>query len=225
MKLALNISQWVAGVVASLLILTLSISFFAYNDSIYMKLYLENDVLEATGMVEGELQSVTEGLIDYMKDDAPTLDMQAVIRGEEREVFNKREKDHMIDVKNLFTFSDTIKGVLFGIVLFTIGIGIWRGRPDVLVKIGSRQAMVSLILAGGMMVVSLTNFSKAFIKFHELLFTNDLWILDPRTDTLIQMLPEPFFRSMAMMMFGTWFAVSLGIGVASYFLRGLRVNV
>jgi len=214
-----------AGILVSLLILTMSISLYSYNENLYMKLYLKNDVPKATGMDEENLSHVTEGLINYMKDDAPTLDMQAVIRGEEREVFNKREKDHMIDVKRLFQMSDSIKGVLFGSVLFVIGMTIWRGRPDYLVGVVQKQAIISLVLAGGMLAISLTNFSKAFIKFHKIFFTNDLWILDPRTDTLIQMLPEPFFKSMAMMMFGTWFAVSLGFGVVGFVLRDMRVNV
>ena len=32
--------------------------------------------------------------------------------------------------------------------------------------------------------------------FHELFFNNDLWILDPRTELLIRMLPEGFFFDM-----------------------------
>ncbi len=224
MKTVLNISQWAAAILVSLLILTMSISYYAYNENLYMKLYLKNDVPAATGMDEENLKHVTSGLVSYMKGNTPSLDMEATIRGEVREVFNKREKDHMVDVLKLFQLSDSIKGVLLGTVMFIIGISVWRGVPEFAIKIGFNQAIVSLILAGGMLIVSLTNFSAAFIRFHKIFFTNDLWILDPRTDTLIQMLPEPFFKSMAMMMFGTWFVISLVIGVASYMFRDLRVN-
>ena len=41
------------------------------------------------------------------------------------------------------------------------------------------------------------NFSSAFQKFHELLFTNDLWLLDPDTDLLILIVPEEFFMDTA----------------------------
>ena len=188
---------------------------YAYNDNLYMKLYLENDVLERTGMDQENLERVTDGLIAYMTDEAETLDMTALIRGEEREVFNKREKDHMIDVKNLFLLNESIRGVLFGTVLFLAGITIWRSQYSFLYSVGKKQAIVSLLFAGGLLIVSMTDFSSAFIRFHKIFFTNDLWILDPRTDTLIQMLPEPFFKSMAMMMFGTWFGSSILAGVAS----------
>ena len=29
--------------------------------------------------------------------------------------------------------------------------------------------------------------------FHEMFFSNDLWLLDPNTDMLINIVPEPFF--------------------------------
>ena len=48
---------------------------------------------------------------------------------------------------------------------------------------------VALALIG---VIS-TDFSKYFIVFHKIFFTNDLWILDPRTDMLINIVPEGFF--------------------------------
>lgn len=220
MKYMVGISQWLAGLIVSLLLLTMSISIFAYNEGLYMKLYMDNNVTQRTGMDEENLSHVTKGLIAYMRGQAESLDMTAEIHSEEREVFNKREKDHMVDVQRLFLMNESIRGILFGTVLFFVGLAVWRKQYSYILKVGLKQAGVSLILAGTMLIISLTDFNKAFIKFHHLFFTNDLWILDPRTDTLIQMLPEPFFKSMAMMMFGTWFVMSALCGGVSYL--GLR---
>jgi integral membrane protein (TIGR01906 family) len=38
-----------------------------------------------------------------------------------------------------------------------------------------------------------TNFTLYWDYFHYIFFDNDLWQLDPRTDVLIQMVPEEFF--------------------------------
>ena len=38
-----------------------------------------------------------------------------------------------------------------------------------------------------------TDFTKYFIVFHKIFFNNDLWVLDPRTDMLINIVPEGFF--------------------------------
>lgn len=42
-----------------------------------------------------------------------------------------------------------------------------------------------------------TNFTKYFILFHHMFFNNDLWILDPSTDMLINIVPEGFFMDTA----------------------------
>lgn len=48
---------------------------------------------------------------------------------------------------------------------------------------------VALVLIG---IIS-TDFTKYFIVFHKIFFNNDLWVLDPRTDMLINIVPEGFF--------------------------------
>ena len=53
--------------------------------------------------------------------------------------------------------------------------------------------VVLLILA----IFIASDFSKYFIKFHELFFDNDLWVLNPETDIMIRMLPEDYFMKMA----------------------------
>ena len=50
----------------------------------------------------------------------------------------------------------------------------------------------------------LIGFDDLFRQFHLLSFANDFWLLDPRTDHLIQMFPQGF-----------WFDVTLGGGVQS----------
>ncbi|MBQ8074276.1 MAG: DUF1461 domain-containing protein, partial [Clostridia bacterium] len=37
------------------------------------------------------------------------------------------------------------------------------------------------------------NFDGLFVTFHRLAFTNDLWLLNPRTDLLIRLMPEEMF--------------------------------
>ena len=41
--------------------------------------------------------------------------------------------------------------------------------------------------------ISFIGFEKAFLIFHEISFTNDLWKLDPRKDYLVAIFPQGFF--------------------------------
>ena len=42
------------------------------------------------------------------------------------------------------------------------------------------------------------DFTKCFTIFHEIFFTNDLWMFDSATDYMIRMLPEGFFSDMVL---------------------------
>ena len=55
---------------------------------------------------------------------------------------------------------------------------------------GGILTVVLLLLAG---LLSLVDFTQAFIAFHEMAFSNDLWMLDPRTDYLVMIFPEGFW--------------------------------
>lgn len=58
-------------------------------------------------------------------------------------------------------------------------------------------AALFLGLAGLLALVCALDFNRAFIAFHHLFFTNDLWLLDPATDLMIRLLPETFFAQVA----------------------------
>ena len=65
------------------------------------------------------------------------------------------------------------------------------GQAFIMSSALSILSMVTLFL------LMYTNFNKYFTYFHEIFFTNDLWLLNPETDVLIQMLPLEFFYSIA----------------------------
>ena len=65
-------------------------------------------------------------------------------------------------------------------------------------------------------------FNEAFIRFHELLFTNDLWLLNPETDMMIRMLPQKIFFEIfvrILVLFGVFTALLL---IACIFLDQRR---
>ena len=49
---------------------------------------------------------------------------------------------------------------------------------------------------GGILAVwAIIDFNSFWIQFHMLFFNNDLWLLDPRTSRMINMLPSEFFST------------------------------
>jgi len=57
-------------------------------------------------------------------------------------------------------------------------------------KIASILTFVIPVLLG---IPFIVDFNKAFVAFHEIAFSNDYWLFDPRIDPVINILPEWFF--------------------------------
>ena len=55
-----------------------------------------------------------------------------------------------------------------------------------------------LLLFGLLALFAALDFNTFWTNFHRVFFTNDLWLLDPRTDILIQMVPGQFFFDLVM---------------------------
>src|SRR5581483_1488142 len=65
-------------------------------------------------------------------------------------------------------------------------------------KVLAAGAAVTLGGIGLLGALAATDFSELFIQFHLLSFSNDLWLLDPRTDNLIRLFPQEYFLDAAL---------------------------
>ncbi len=56
-----------------------------------------------------------------------------------------------------------------------------------------KAAILTFIIPVILGIPFIVDFSRAFVIFHEIAFSNDYWIFDPRIDPVIKNLPEWFF--------------------------------
>lgn len=223
-RLLINICQVLFIVFLPLAILITILQYYSYNQDFYIKEFERYEASEVTGMIEEDLNRVSNRLISYIKDDAKDLNMQAIINGEPREVFGQREKQHMVDVKELFIRAHNLRSMAWILVLaalITILIASKRKKEDIyrgLLWSGIIPILLMLILY----ILINIDFHRYFTYFHKIFFTNDLWLLDPKREVLIQMLPLEFFMNISMRIIG-WFLVIL-IGITSISFANLRRN-
>lgn len=165
----------------------------------YREQYVENNVYASIAISEDDLMDVTTQLINYMDGKRDNLSITTTIDGEEKEFFNQREKDHMVDVRNLISSGKKLRIALIGIIVFLLAILKRLKAP--IIKVVSKSAVVTIsviTVGGGILGYTISrDFTKAFTIFHEILFTNTLWILDYSTDRLLNMVPEIFFINIA----------------------------
>ena len=77
--------------------------------------------------------------------------------------------------------------------------GVWLCRDRRWVRRAAWIAPLALAIPlGAFAGWAAVDFDSAFNFFHEMLFTNDLWLLDPRTDLLIRICPQSMFMNMGL---------------------------
>jgi len=146
-----------------------------------------------------DLLDVTHEMMLYLRGKRADLHVTAIVDGQEREFFNEREIAHMEDVRGLFlgglALRRTCLAVIAGslILLALLKADIKRSLPK-LICAGTVLFFAALTMLAA--IIS-TDFTKYFTIFHKIFFNNDLWILDPSTDLLINIVPEPFFMDTA----------------------------
>lgn len=195
----LRILSAVCGAFVVLGIILNCVNFFCFQKSFYQREYQKLDTAEQIGMSGADLQAATDALLDYLRGKREDLHVQATIGGQQREVFNQREILHMADVRTLYLWAMRIGN---GLLILAAAFYLWAwigGRDKAAVLGGYLQGnyiLLGLIAALG--IYAALDFNSFWTGFHKIFFTNDLWLLDPRTDILIQMVPEQFFFDLVM---------------------------
>lgn len=175
-----------------------------YYEKEYTKYQVLNDLPE---MTMEDLLTVTEEMMAYLRGNREDLHVYTTMGGVHCEFFNAREIAHMEDVRDLFIGGLWLRriGLVFTAVS-AIGLWFWSKKDNERKKYLKYAVPHSLCLGTGIFfaaalaIIGLvsTNFSKYFVVFHHIFFDNDLWILDPSTDMLINIVPQPFFMDTAL---------------------------
>jgi integral membrane protein (TIGR01906 family) len=206
----------------NLFILTLFVALVppALNSSFYHDQFVINNSYERANTTPQALNDLidhtlayTYGVIDGFQYNLSLID------GSTRLAFNQREIDHMLDVQNLFIGGRILTGVSL-LMLLLIG-GYFLTKPKAFKRnyFKTMRNTILLILLAAALVLGFAalDFNRAFTIFHEIFFTNDLWILSS-TDMLIIMLPEVLFFRLAVRIFTGLIAyLAIIIGGLHYF--------
>lgn len=215
LSILFGITIWISLLLSVIHMSSLDIKF-------YESKYNELDVAENIGISSDELMNATHVLLDYLVGKTDSLEVFATIDGVEQEVFNQKEKDHMIDVQVLFVNTIHLRNISLGL-MFISGIILYllnkKDTISILVS-GIKQASLMLGFVFVFLVTfAILDFNSFWIYFHKVLFSNDLWLLNPYTDNLILMVPLPFFFSLVSLIL---YRVILGLGLLFTLVYGLE---
>ncbi len=115
------------------------------------------------------------------------------------EWFSQKDILHMEDVKRLYNinFYIMISFIIIFIISTILIVFLFKKNTIFYItktfnKVLLAFILLIIVLAG---IISY-NFTSFWIRFHQLLFSNDLWLLSPDESNLIKMVPEEFFISL-----------------------------
>ncbi|MBU0461023.1 MAG: TIGR01906 family membrane protein [Nanoarchaeota archaeon] len=181
----------------------------------YNEKYTELDVYSNPRFQDTNLINETANLLTYLERGKGEI---------QTNFFNQREKQHLVEVRDLFRTALSMKRFFFflTIILLIILFRIEPGKERFLKALSKYLIFGALLTIGVLLLSSLlfTNFDSSFITFHETLFKTDTWMLDPATDNMINMFPQQFFYDITKDIFVLAFvisAISIGVGLLLYY--------
>lgn len=204
-----------------IILLITSVEAVAYwTPGYYEKEYTKYNVAADVRMEMDDLLDVTEEMMAYLRGDREDLHVPTIVDGQPREFFNEREIAHMEDVRGLFIGGLRLRtGCIITAALCLLILILTKARLRRVIPM-SICAGTGLFFGTACLLAAIisTDFTKYFVIFHQIFFTNDLWILDPATDLLINIVPEPFFMDTAARI-----GLTFGISAAVLFLASFCI--
>lgn len=192
MGLVFGICLWVSIVLGV-------IHFSSQDTSFYQDRYQELNTAQTIGVSSDDLSHVTNVLVDYLMGRSDSLAVDVTLNGQIQPFFNQREIDHMVDVQALFVKTIFIRNLALGGLILSLLAAIGLARKSFVSVLTQGMIEASMVLGtlfAFLMVYAVLDFEGFWIQFHQTLFTNDLWLLNPNTDNLINLVPEPFFTAL-----------------------------
>lgn len=136
------------------------------------------------GISDDEMREIDGMLADYLAGDSRALTNAG---------FGERALAHMEDVFDLFELARLARNISLAVAIVFILSAMNKDRA-LRLRAGALIGCGALLLPlAAFAVWAVIDFAAAFEGFHKILFSNDLWLLDPDAELLIRMLPEEFF--------------------------------
>ena len=191
-----------------LYLFSISLIYFLLFTAFYLVCFFDKDGLYKLVMKMGtynnlpfklsdiDLKKLCDELMKYISLRLPFLETKVTINNVLTDFYSLRSKIHMGDVRNLIMYFRN--GCYIAVVICIYSLFKIINMENGITKLKNayiKTLIATFILILCIIIFATINFNLFFTKFHELLFTNDLWLLDPNEDYIICLLPEELFMT------------------------------
>ena len=143
-----------------------------------------------------DIKLIATELMEYISGKLTFLETKVTIDGILTDFYSVRSKIHMADVRNIIINLKKVEYLaMMFLIISTFKIIRYENFLSILYKIYVRAIIIITAIISIIFIFAFINFDAFFVKFHQVLFTNDLWLLDPNVDYIICLLPEKIFMT------------------------------
>ena len=170
---------------------------------------------QRTGLPEAEYAGVGRMTAAYLTGREPVFQYTfSNAAGDMFLCFQDHEAAHMADCRDLIRLAGTLRWIFGGAALMLAGAGILLRKK----RKAFAKGMLTGLAAAGLLITAaavwaLVDFGGFFTAFHRLAFTNDGWLLDPKTDLLIRLMPTNFFIALGSRLALWMVAAAAAVGI------------
>ena len=182
----------------------------------------------AKGVPASAYGAYAQALTQYMTGARDDLTVTAA-DGTAYPAFSEKEMAHMADVRGLVRGIGFLRFIFGGAGLLILGLMVWRRSRQGETREQALRAVVRYLAGGALVLFGLVlalgawgfiSFDSLFVAFHQVAFRNRLWLLNPRENLLIMLMPTRFFIWYARdIVFHCWPALAVmlaAMGAARY---------
>ena len=209
-----RVLAFVLGICLSLAWLCLSVDTLGTTPSLMQKLMERTAPPSYSGLPEAEYEGMCQMITGYLAGSTDVFQYTFVGEGGEYLCFQTHEQAHMADIYALFVLARTVllASVLLAAILIPIIFGLKTQRKSTQVLRGFRDSAIGVLALVALLgILGAVDFDRFFTGFHQVMFTNNLWLLNPRTDLLIRLMPTDFFVTYAALWLGIFLLEPLAV--------------
>lgn len=182
--------------------------------SIYYNDISKLNISSMSGLSEDEIKLNYDYLIDYNLNDFVGEFKLPTIK------FSNDGKIHFEEVRNIFQFIKKMFYISFVISLAGIIFNI-KNRSIKFLKYSSIMTILLPIIT---LIPVMINFNYFFIKFHQVVFSNNYWIFDADIDPVIEILPQEVFLHIGVFILMIMLSISILLQTV-YRLINKKMNI
>ena len=200
-------------IIVPFLIFLLVADFVSFNNSFYKKGFSKYNVYKSVPQADS-LHSSVINFVNGKSNDLPS-------------VFNNREKQHLLDVRNTIRNLRILLHIL-GVLFIFLLIFYKKTKKQFNNLIGQTLFFGGLLtIAVSMIIFLLINFdfSTSFESFHRLFFEKGSYLFDPTREIIVRLYPEQLFMDIGIRISKWVFALSaIFIAIGMFLIKQNKKN-